>query len=150
MLLQDQIVVTKPVNVKIGVDRITDEVKRAEIVNELVAQWWVPEGADLVLEPWIEQGIRFQGWRLTRKAGVHVVPDVDGDVVGVDWHKVAQEMVDKVRVGEVTDALVAYELASMQQAMVNEPEEHHHQWPEDLTDDSMCQFPGCRTRWEDV
>lgn len=149
MLLQDQIVVTKPTQVKVGVDRLSDEVKRAEVINELVAQWWVPAGADLVLEPWIREGILNEGWKLTRKSGSHVVPDVEGEVTGVNWRRISEDMAGAVRRGEVSEALDMHEVASMQQAMLDEPEEHEHTWPQEITPDSMCEFPGCRLRHDD-
>ena len=139
-LIQDRIVITKPKRVVVGTDRNTDEVKRMIEVEEIVAEWWVPEGADLDIPAWIEHGLRTQGWNLTRTKASHTVTDLDSPVVGVRWADVAEQMVSALRQGEVTQALDVYALAEMQQEMFDE---HVHRFGADPNPATKCLQEGC-------
>lgn len=148
-MIQDRIVVTKPTRVLVSVDRDTSEAKRTSIIDEIVAEWWVESGTELELEPWVEAGIRHEGWSLKRYADAHVVPEVDGEVGAPNWRAIAEDMAAAVRRGEVAEALDMHEVAALQQAMVDEPPAHEHQWGEEPEDDTVCAFEGCRLRYED-
>jgi hypothetical protein len=148
-VINDEIVVVKPTRVYVGTDRSTDEVRRAVVVDDLVSQWWVPEGAELVgefaIEPWIEHGIRTQGWRLVRKKAAQVVPEVDAPVMGVRWATVAEQMYDALRHGEVELARDLYVTAEMQTEMLTE---HEHRFGPEPNPTTLCSYPGCSLRYE--
>lgn len=149
-LIQDHIVVTKPRRVVVGTDRNTDEVKHMIEVQEVVAEWWVPEGQELVgefaLQPWIEAGVRQQGWALTRKSAEHAVPDLDAPINGVRWLDVAEDMASAIRAGDPTAALDRYSVAEMQQA---EFETHEHVFGEDANPTTLCRVLGCGVHYEE-
>lgn len=116
-MIQDRVAISKPVRVLIGADRNSGEVMSASVVDELVAEFWVPEGAEVILEPWIEHGVRHQGWKMVRQSGAQVAPELDAEVGEVSWLKVAEDMAAAVRRGDVQEALDLHETAAMQQAM---------------------------------
>lgn len=143
-LIQDQIVIVKPHRVLVGTDRDTDEVKRYIEIDELVAQWWVPEGAELVgdhaVPPWVERGVRQLGWRLVRKSAAHTVTDLDAPVMGVRWAQVAEDMASMIRAGQTTEALDMYVTAEMQQMAF---EGHEHVFGADPNPLTRCRVDGC-------
>lgn len=152
-MIKDRIAVTMPTRVVIGIDRDDQTVKRASVVDELVAEFWVDEGAELDLPPFIAHGVEYYGWKVTRHAASHVVPEVDGQVGGPNWHAISDQIAQMLREGQIQEALDVHEIASLQQAMVDEPEAHTHEFAsEDATEptpDTECSFPGCRLRYED-
>lgn len=152
-MIQDRVIVTKPTRVQISVDRDDNTVKKAAIVDEVLAEWWVPEDEELSLPAFIEHGVRNQGWKLTRHKADHVVPEVEGAVGGPNWHATSDRIAEMLRAGDVQGALDLHEIASLQQAMVDEPEAHPHTFEpgEDgtVSPDAVCTFDGCRVRQRD-
>lgn len=152
-MIKDRIAVTKPTRVVIGVDRDDSTVKRASVVDELVAEFWVDEGAELELPAWIQHGVENTGWKLVRHSGAHVVPEVDGAVGGPNWRTISEQVAEMLRDGKVQEALDIHEMASLQQAMVDEPEAHVHEFDSETgvepAADAVCTFDGCRLRYED-
>ena len=152
-MIQDLIAITKSTRVVIDVDRDDSTFKRASIVDELVAEFWVPEGAEADLPPWIQYGIETTGWKMTRHAGQHVVPEVDGAVGGPNWRAIATQMAESLSQGNIQEARDMHEIASLQQAMVDEPAAHVHEFDSENatepTPDAVCTFEGCRLRYED-
>lgn len=148
-MIRDRIAVTQPTRVMIGIDRDDQTVKRASVVDELVAEWWVAEGAELEVPEWIRHGVEHQGWKLTRHAAAHVVPEVEGEVGGPNWQFTANRIAEMLREGSVQEALDLHEVASLQQAMVDAPEAHTHDFGDDPEPDTECGHPGCRLRHED-
>lgn len=148
-MIKDRVAITQPTRVMVGIDRDDLTVKRASIVDELVAEYWVNEGEELDLPPFIRHGVENYGWKVTRHAAAHVVPEVDGEVGGPNWRATAEQIAEMLREGKVQEALDIHEMASLQQAMVDEPAAHPHEFPTDPTPDAECTFPGCRLRYED-
>lgn len=152
-MIMDRIAITMPTRVVIGVDRDDQTVKRASVVDELVAEYWVGEGEELDLPPFIRHGVTTQGWKVTRHSGAHIVPEVEGEVGGPNWRSISERVAEMLRDGKVQEALDLHETASLQQAMVDEPAAHAHEFPsEDATEpapDAVCTFEGCRLRYED-
>jgi hypothetical protein len=96
-LIQDRIVVTRPTRVLIGVERGSRALHDYSLVNEIVAEWWVDEGADLTLEPWIEHGVRNEGWKVTRHPGSQVVLDIEGGEGAINWRGIAGDLAGALR-----------------------------------------------------
>lgn len=95
-LIQDHIVVTRPQRVLLSVDQNSRVARDYTVVNEVVVEWWIPEGADLVLPPWVDHGVRTEGWSVQRKEAAQVVLDFDPDSASVNWKLIAKELVDAV------------------------------------------------------
>lgn len=122
-LIQDRIVITRPQRVLVEIKRDTREIKDFITVNEVVAEWWLPEGAEIVLEPWIEHGVRTQGWKVTRHESAQVVPEgVASDGSTVNWKAVAASLAEAVTEaveepqGPLQAALDGYQVAVMFEA----------------------------------
>ncbi len=152
-MIKDRIAITKPTRVVIDVDRNDSTFKRGTIVDEMVAEFWVNEGEEIDLPAWIQHGVENTGWKLTRHAGAHVVPEVDGAIGGPNWRTISEQVAEALRNGNIQEALDMHEIASLQQAMVDEPEAHTHEFDsENATEpapDAVCTFEGCRLRYED-
>lgn len=152
-MIKDRIAITKPTRVVIGVDRDDLTVKRSSIVDELVAEFWVDQGTDFDLPPFVEHGVRNYGWKVTRQEAAHIVPEVDDGIGGPNWRDAAGRMAEMLREGNIQEALDLHEITALQQAMVDEPEAHPHDFSSEdgsePTPDTVCTFPGCHLRYED-